>query len=215
MVTVRSSTTVRLWIALAAALVLANVTVVRAHGFNVGFIAPLSGSDAHRGQQGLDGFLLATRERDGHAFEESDGHLGGLDSYVLPIDSRRGTEAVRGQLDELFDGDEIVFLTGVSVPETLAVAGVVPDANQSILVDPLGSAVYRSATSAPESLVTMDGMPFSAAFREAYGYEPGVYAISGYVAARFIAAAVSATEGRFERRAALHRALARARENLL
>ena len=133
---------------------------------------------------------------------------------MIPIDSRRGTEAVRGQLDELFDGDEIVFLTGVSAPETLVAAGVVPDDNQSILVDPVGSAVYRSATSAPESLVTMDGMPFSAAFREAYGYDPDVNAIGGYVAARFIAAAVSAVEGQFAQRDALHRALVRARENL-
>ena len=206
---------VRPWMVFGAALVLSTITVdARAHSFNVGFIAPFSGPDAPRGQQALDGFLLATRERDGHAFEESDGHLGGLDSYVIPIDSRRGAEAVRGQLDELFDGGEIVFLTGVSVLETLTAAGAMPDSNQSILVDPVNSGVYRSATSAPESLVTMDGAPFSAAFREAFGHEPDVYAISGYVAARFIAAAVSAAEGRFEKRDTLYRALALAREKL-
>lgn len=205
----------RLWIACGIALVLATSGGhVRAHSFDVGFMAPLSGPDAHQGQQALDGFLLATRERDGHAFEESDGHLGGLDSYVIRIDSSRGAEAVRGQLDELFDGDGIVFLTGVSVPDTLAVAGVVPDDNQSILVDPVGSAVYRSAASAPESLVTMDDIPLSTAFREAYGYEPDVYAIGGYVAARFIAAAVLAAEGSFSQRDVLNRALARARDNL-
>ncbi len=206
---------VRLWVAIGTALVLAMSSGhVRAHSFDVGFMAPFSGLDAQQGQQALDGFLLATRERDGHAFEESDGHLGGLDSYVIRIDSSRGAEAVRGQLDELFEGDGIVFLTGVSVSETLAAAGVGSDNNQSILVDPVDSAVYRSAASAPESLVTMDDMPFSAAFREAYGYEPDVYAIGGYVAARFIAAAVSAAEGRFSQRDVLHRALARARENL-
>lgn len=208
---------VRLWIAFATALVLATVTGhVRAHSFNVGFMAPLAGPSAHQGRQALDGFLLATRERDGHAFEESDGHLGGLDSYVIRIDSGGGAEAVRGQLDELLRGEELVFLTGVSVPETLAAAGVMPDNNQSILVDPLGSAVYRSAASAPESLVTMDGMLFSAAFREAYGYDPDVNAIGGYVAARFIAAAVSAAEGRFSQRDTLHRAQAQAqaREDL-
>jgi len=205
----------RLWIAFGIALVLATSGGhVRAHSFDVGFMAPLSGPDARRGQQALDGFLLATRERDGHAFEESDGHLGGLDSHVIRIDSSRGAEAVRGQLDELFDGDGIVFLTGVSLPETLAAAGVMPENNQSILVDPVGSAVYRSAASAPESLVTMDEVPFSAAFREAYGYEPDIYAIGGYVAARIIAAAVSVAEGRFSQRDVLHRALARARDNL-
>ncbi len=204
----------RLWIVFGIALVLATSGgQVRAHSFDVGFMAPLSGPRAHQGQQALNGFLLATRERDGHALEESDGHLGGLDSYVIRIDSSRGAEAVRGQLDELFDGDGIVFLTGVSVPETLSAAGVMPDSHQSIVVDPVDSAVYRSAAGALESLVTMDDMPFSAAFREAYGSEPDVNAIGGYIAARFIAAAVSAVEGRFSQRDALHRALVQARDS--
>jgi ABC-type branched-subunit amino acid transport system substrate-binding protein len=205
----------RLWFAFGAVLVLATITGhVRAHSFNVGFMAPLSGPNAHQGRQALDGFLLATRERDGHAFEESDGHLGGLDSYVIRIDSGGGIDAVRGRLDELLRGERLVFLTGVSVPETLAAAGVMLDDSQSILVDPLDSVVYRSAASAPESLVTMDAVPFSVAFREAYGHDPDVNAIGGYISARFIDAAVSAVEGRFTQRDALHRALAQARKNL-
>jgi ABC-type branched-subunit amino acid transport system substrate-binding protein len=206
---------VRFWIAFGAALVLATVTGhVRAHSFNVGFMAPLSGPSAHQGRQALDGFLLATRERDGHAFEESDGHLGGLDSYVIRIDSGGGIDAGGRQLDELLRGEGLVFLTGLTVPETLATVGVMLDDSQTILVDPLDSVVYRSAASAPESLATMDGVPISVAFREAYGYDPDVNAIGGYIAARFITAAVSAVEGQFAQRDALHRALARARENL-
>jgi ABC-type branched-subunit amino acid transport system substrate-binding protein len=205
---------VRLWIAFGTALVLATITGhVRAHSFNVGFMAPLSGPSARQGQQALDGFLLATRERDGHAFEESDGHLGGLDSYVIRIDSGRGVDAVRGQLDELREGEGLVFLTGVSVTESLSAAGVMLDDSQSILVDPLDSVVYRSSVSAPDSLVTMDAVPFSVAFREAYAYDPDANAIGGYIAARFIDAAVSAIEGQFAHRDALHRALARARDS--
>lgn len=205
----------RLWFAFGTVLVLATITgQVRAHSFNVGFMAPLSGPNAHQGRQALDGFLLATRERDGHALEESDGHLGGLDSYVIRIDSGGGIDAVRGQLDELLRGEGLIFLTGVSVPETLATAGVMLDHSQSILVDPLDSVVYRSAASAPESLVTMDGVPFPAVFREAYGYDPDVNAIGGYIAARFIDAAVSAVQGQFTQRDAVQRALAQARENL-
>jgi ABC-type branched-subunit amino acid transport system substrate-binding protein len=203
---------VQRWSAFAIALVLAAISSqVPAHSFNVGFMAPLSGPSAHHGQQALDGFLLATRERDGHAFEESDGHLGGLDSYVITIDSGRGADAVRGRLDELLRGEGLVFLTGVSVSGTLADAGVILDDSQTIIVDAVDSAVYRSAA---ESLVTMDGLRFLAAFREAYGYEPDVNAIGGYIAARFIAAAVSAVEGRFSQRDALLGALARAREHL-
>ena len=32
----------------------------------------------------LRGFLLATKERDGHPDETSNGHLGGLDVYIIP-----------------------------------------------------------------------------------------------------------------------------------
>ena len=206
---------VRLWVTFGAALVLSAVSgQIRAHSFDVGFLAPLSGPDAHQGRQALDGFLLATRERDGHAFEESNGHLGGLDSYVIRIDSSGGAEAVRGQLDELLRGEGPVFLTGVSVSETLAAAGIMLDDSQSILVDPLDSAVYRSAADAPESLVTRDDVPFPAAFRRAYGYDADGHAIGGYIAARVIAAGVSAVEGRLSQRDALQRALARARDNL-
>ena len=129
---------VRLWIVFGIALVLATSGGhVQAHGFNVGFMAPLSGPSAHQGQQALNGFLLATRERDGHALEESDGHLGGLDSYVIRIDSGGGIDAVRVQLDELLRGEELVFLTGVSGPKTPAHACVMLDCSSSILVDPL------------------------------------------------------------------------------
>ena len=206
---------VRLWLAIGTAVMLATgIGPVSAHSFNVGFMAPLSGPDARQGERALDGFLLATRERDSHAFEESDGHLGGLDSYVIRIDSGRGVEAVRGQLGELLRGEGVVFLTGVSVSETLAAAGAMPDDSQSIVVEPEDSVAYRSAVRSPESLVTMNGISFPVVFREAYGYEADDDAVGGYISARIIGAAVSAVEGRFSQRDALHRALARARENL-
>ena len=205
----------RLWYALGAVVLLAaSAGQARAHGFNIGFIAPLSGLGAHQGQQALDGFLFATRERDGHALEESDGHLGGLDSFVIRIDTGRGLDVVRGQLDELFQGDEVVFLTGVSVPDTLAATGVILDESQAILVDAADSAVYRSAARAPESLLTREKVPFSVAFRGANGYEPDAYAVGGYIAARFIDAAVSAVQGEFSRREQIGRALEQAREHL-
>ena len=192
----RTSTAVRHWLVLGIALMLAaGAGQVRAHSFNVGFMAPLSGPGARQGQQALDGFLLATRERDGHAFEESDGHLGGLDSYLIRIDSGRGAEAARGELDTLLRGEGIVFLAGVSVPETLAGAGAAPDESQVVLVNAVDSAVYRSAARAPESLLTMEGVPFPLAFRKTYGVDADANAIAGYVSARMIAAAVSAVEG--------------------
>jgi len=195
-------------------LLAAGAGEARAHGFNIAFVAPLSGPAAHQGRQALDGFLLATRERDGHAFEEADGHLGGLDSYVIRIDSGRGLEAVRGQLGDLIRDGGVFFLTGVSVSETLAATGVVLDPGQAILIDAADSPVYRSAAKAPESLVTKDKVPFSAAFRDANGSDADANAVTGYIAARFIDAAVSAVQGDFSRREAMDRALEHARQHL-
>ena len=65
---------------------------VQAHRFNLGFFTALSGPHAREGKQALDGFLLATGERDDHAGEESDGYLGGLDVYVFRIDSNLGAD---------------------------------------------------------------------------------------------------------------------------
>jgi hypothetical protein len=88
----------------------------RAHSFNLGFVTTLTGPHASRGKQALDGFLLATGERDAHPGEESDGHLGGLDVYVFRIDSNLGAEAVRRRLRELLRGQRLMFVTGVYEP---------------------------------------------------------------------------------------------------
>jgi len=203
------------WLVFGTALWLAiGVGSVQAHGFNLGFLTPLSGPDSHLGREAVNGFLLATRERDGHAFEESDGHLGGLDSFVIVIDTGRSVEAIRSHLDTLQKGEGIVFLTGVSVPEILSATGVKLDEAQTVLVDPVNTAIYPAAMSASESLVTMDGVPFPTAFREAYGHEPGPYAIRGYIAARLIDVAVSAVDGNFSRRDVLHDVLEKARQKL-
>lgn len=204
-----------IWFILGTALSLVtSVGSVQAHGFNLGFLAPLSGPDSRLGRETVKGFLLATRERDGHAFEESDGHLGGLDSYVITIDTGRSIEFVRGELDSLLTGEGTVFLTGVAVPETIASTGVKIDEAQTALVDPMNTQIFHLAVSTPESLVTMGGVPYSTAYQKAYGHEPGPYAIRGYIAARLIDAAVSAIEGRFSQRDALRRALDRARQDL-
>jgi hypothetical protein len=89
----------------------------------------------------------------------------------------------------------IVFLTGVSAPETLAATGVELEPMKIILV-------------------TVSGVPFTVIFREIYNYEPGAHAIGGYFAVHLIDAAVSSVDGRFTQRDDLHRALTRARENL-
>jgi hypothetical protein len=61
----------------------------KAHSFNVGLVIALSEQSDANIRQARDGFLLATRERDSHPDEESDGHLGGLDVYLFPVDLKR------------------------------------------------------------------------------------------------------------------------------
>jgi len=84
-----------------------------AHSFNLGFVAPMSGSRADSGQQALDSFMLATTEQDAHAFEESDGHLGGLDCYVLKIDSSVDEKATIDRVEHLLKNDKPLFVAGI------------------------------------------------------------------------------------------------------
>ena len=51
------------------------------HSFNVALVVP-----AGERVQAMQAFLLASGERDRHANEESDGHLGGLDVYVSVVE---------------------------------------------------------------------------------------------------------------------------------
>jgi len=73
-------------------------TSAEAHRFNVALIAPASGWNSPIGQTIFKRFMVGTTERDGHADEESDGHLGGLDVYVTLADQNQNiiTKAGRG-----------------------------------------------------------------------------------------------------------------------
>ncbi len=92
-----------------AGLVWLAATPALAHSFRMALLLPLTGADAAVGRQAVKGFLLATRERDGHPDETSDGHLGGLDVYVLVIDTNRPEGAVLAAIGE----NQIEFLTGI------------------------------------------------------------------------------------------------------
>ena len=202
----------RPWTALGALLILAMSGVAaRAHSFDVGFAAPLSGARALDGKQALDGFLLATAEQDGHAGQTSDGHLGGLDSNVLTIDAGEGIDALQRRLGELLRQRKLVFVTGILAAEWRAsvLAALAP--TRVIIVDPIGSQVFRNAAADPGRVTTMDGRAFVGVFRTAYGYPPNEHALRGYIAARLIAAAIRA-EGGVTSSEALRGAVDRARD---
>ena len=154
-----------------------------AHSFNVLYIAPFSDS---AGQSALLGFLLATREEDAHEAEESDGHLGGLDSYVFKLDHRPG-EAVRPeQLGTIIQQSEILFAAGT----ISAASNSMFEENGIVVVDPASANFWAASIADPGQIKLMNGEVFASAFEAVSGYPPNLPAIQGYLAARVIAEVV-------------------------
>ena len=178
---------------LAAIVAIATVAVgsssVLAHSFTSVFIAPVSGIDAETGKQAFDGFMFATRERDGHADETADGHLGGLDVYVEVVDSADDVEVVLARLRDLIELGETEFVTGVVSSELVKTIRRQTDGTPTILIAPNASH--------PSHIKTMDNRPFAAAFEEAYGYAPTRYTFAGYSVARIVDQAVRKVDGDF------------------
>jgi len=179
-----------------------------AHSFNLGFVAPLAGPRADFGQQALDGFMLATTEQDAHAFEESDGHLGGLDSYVIKIDSSVNDKTTIDRIENLLKNKQPLFVVGNFSPGFASHISDLVNNSQAVLVNPVDSAMWQQIVETPEKLTTMSAEPFNPKFEAAYGYQPNSNVRKGYIAARLIAATVrSLPESLLEDREELMRAL--------
>ena len=181
-----------------------------AHSFNLGFVAPMSGSRADFGQQALDGFMLATTEQDAHAFEESDGHLGGLDSYVIKIDSSVDDKTTIDQIENLLRNNKPLFVAGILSSELAGEISARLKHSDAVLVNPVDSAMWQQLVENPDKLKTMSGESFYIKFKAVYGYAPNSNVRKGYIAARLIASTVrslpeSLLEDRGELRRALHR----------
>ncbi len=179
-----------------------------AHSFYLGFVAPLSGPRADTGQQALDGFMLATTEQDAHLFEESDGHLGGLDSYVIRIDSSGNDKTTIDRIENLLSSKKPLFVVGNFSPGFTSHISDLVDNSRAVLVNPVDSAMWQQIVGTPEKLTTMSAEPFNPKFEAVYGYEPNANVRKGYIAARLIASTVrSLPESLLEDRDELMRAL--------
>ena len=186
--------TVLITVAAAAAMLLA-ISGANAHSFNVALLVGQTGPAADNADQLRDGFLLAARERDSHADEVSDGHLGGLDVYLIPVEGRSDPLAsVRALLDRTR-----IDVLAVIGPDAL-VETIRPETAGSpmVLLAPGRMAFPNAATPAERAFVET--------FTAAFGYAPTQYAARGYNAARRIDAAVRA-QGGVSDRTALHKAL--------
>ena len=160
-----------------------------AHSFKVGLVAPMSGADSNVGRQGRDGFRLATTERDGHSNEESDGHLGGLDVYILVIDANQSAGAVLLEIERLVEREQVEILA------SLAPTNLEQDIRRRLAAT--NTVLITALEAAPQDATTMDGEPFDSAFEGLFGYAPLRLAYQGYGLARQIDRAVRAIEGDF------------------
>ncbi len=176
------------------------------HSFNLVFIAPSSAQQAESIERGL---RLAAREQDAHAFEESDGHLGGLDVYLIRIDASR----THDERQRIVRESQPLFAYGV---EFDADARAMLERASVIPIEPERARFWATIERAPRALTRFDGSAFVDGYRSAHGGEPDAAALRAYVAARVVAAVVRESSerdrGRPERlRAILQRVMERSR----
>ncbi|NOX74205.1 MAG: hypothetical protein GXP03_11510 [Alphaproteobacteria bacterium] len=170
----------------------AFATTALAHRFEVLLIA----SDPATAVDTYDGFRLATRERDGHADEESDGHLGGLDVYInTPAKGETAIAALAGGTFDL-----------VAVIGKLADDGALQSAIRAS-----GAVMVPVASVSPamesEFLGPDQGGAFNGRFEAAENRAATPPATLSYIAARLIDLAVRPQEG-VEDRAAMRAVIA-------
>ena len=154
-----------------------------AHSFNILYIAPFSDP---AGQSALRGFLLATGEEDAHEAEESDGHLGGLDSYIFKLDHMPGEAPGTEQLGIMVQENEFLFAAGI-ISDTRK---KMLEDNGIVVVNPVSSNFWAASIAHPAQIKLINGGGFSSAFEAVSGYPPDLQAIQGYLTARIIAAVV-------------------------
>ena len=156
-----------------------------AHSFKLALVAPMSGASAAIGKHFREGILLATRERDGHQNEESDGHLGGLDVYILPIDGGLGRIQVLAEVKEAVRRQQVQFITGIGYSHTSAVHQLVAG-TKTIFIEPNTNSPATGNIESVLKLTARDLKIFRDTFEKAFGYRPSPDAWEGYIIARLI-----------------------------
>ncbi len=168
-----------------------------AHSFNVALVIALSEPSEAKREQIRDGFLLATKERDSHLDETSDGHLGGLDVHLHL--------AHGADIEALLERNAIDILVAIGRAVSIKAMRRLAASSQTILTAPGRTPIPDFAGAGrddqPPALKA-----FLAAFEKEFGYRASPCAALGYNAARRIDAAVRPLGGVADK-AALRRAL--------
>ena len=153
-----------------------------AHSFTAALIVAGDNREASLAEA-VRGFLLAADERDGHANETSDGHLGGVDVHVLPL-PRDAAGLVEGLIGKPTEPGDVVVVLGTEPAASEAARKY--QSNSTVLLQvvlPVGW----------DSDVGTDS--FVARYRLAYGTAPGLMAATGYHAARRLDVAIRPLDG--------------------
>lgn len=152
------------------------------HSFTTVLVVPSDASETVRSHM-VAAFLLAAHERDGHSDEESDGHLGGLDVYLVPVWAKDLAETDTAGADI------------IAAPLSLeAASSEMPEAAGAVLVGPSDPEAQMVAGFL-KAAAGAEFAPFAQRFADQTGTVAGEEAIATYVAARRIDAAVRALGG--------------------
>lgn len=153
-----------------------------AHSFTATLIVAGDNREA-RLAEAVRGFLLAADERDGHANETSDGHLGGVDVHVLPL-PQDAAGLVEGLIGTPTEPADVVVVLG---PESAASEAAREYQSTSTVLLQVVLPVGWDSDEGTDSFV--------ARYRLAYGTAPGVMAATGYRAARRLDVAIRPLDG--------------------
>lgn len=146
---------------------------VAAHEFSVLLVTPAGVTSAAI----YNAFRLASRERDGHADELSDGHLGGLDVYIGQAD--HGADLKTALIENTLDVVVLLETPGPTLVQSfqdtdavlVEVAAITEKMKQDFLLD------------------------FTPRYQIEFGTAPLAEALQSYVAARLIDLAVRPRDG--------------------
>lgn len=152
---------------------LSQAASVLAHSFHVALVIPMSGQSESTGQQIIDGFMLATQERDNHPDNHADGHLGGLDVYVHRADAQ---DKDLGKLKSVLQEQTIDFIVPIGSGKDIGAAIAAISGDSVIVLSPGRLPQHRAG--------------FKSAFQAAYGYEATEMSAQGYNEARRLDAAI-------------------------
>lgn len=167
---------------LVTALLMVSSGAALAHSFTAALL--VVGEDREASiAEAVRGFLLAADERDGHANETSDGHLGGVDVHVLPL-PRDAAGLVEDLIGTPTEPGDVVVVLGTEPAASEAVRKY--QSNSTVLLQVVLPVGWDSEVGT-DSFVTR--------YRLAYGTAPGLMAATGYHAARRLDVAIRPLDG--------------------